>query len=189
MQIQTLSSAFEVANRGGNSTAGSIVEPAAFAALSPGQNPKNQAVTSGVTSVGDGVIALGNYAAEANNSVVILPYGAGSSTQTFTLKAYAWDVTIVDGSTYALWVPYLLASFTCTLSTFAGVANTTVNASQLFCGTIALVTGNANVSNEILSPTGNVNAHIVLDTKGCQFMEFRYAMVTATSGNALVKKM
>ena len=60
------------------------------------------------------------------------------------------------GSVPSLWIPVLLASFTVTLGTAPGIAGSDVNGSQLFATSIALVTGNANVSNEVLSPTGNV---------------------------------
>lgn len=190
MLIETRSSKFQISNPGGNSTAASIVEP-----LPSLTSPDIAAVSTGVTSVGDGVIALGGGSAGipggivAPNSLILVPYGAGSSTQTFTMKVYAWRRTLAatgPPTQFPIWVPYLLASFTVTLGTAPGLATADVNASQLFATTIVLVTGNANISNEIVSPGSNVLAHIVLDAKGAQFVEFRYAVVTATSANCLV---
>jgi hypothetical protein len=190
VQIDTRSMPFDIGNPGGNSTAGSIVEPLPQLAI-PGTT-----TTSGVTTAGDGIIAMaeqisqGGFGAMTANGLMLIPYGAGSATQTYTLKCYGWRRTLGKGETAAgLWVPFLLASFTVTLGTAPGIAGTDVNASQLFATTIALVTGNANVSNEIVSPGSNVIGHITLDAKGVQYIETRYAMVSATSGNCLVAKM
>lgn len=190
MQIDTRSMPFQIGNPGGNSTAGSIVEPLPQLAV-PGTT-----TTSGVTTAGDGIIAMaeqisqGGFGAMTSNSLMLIPYGAGSSTQTYTLKCYGWRRTIpMGGVTAGIWVPFLLASFTVTLGTAPGLAGTDVNASQLFNTTLALVAGNANVSNEIVSPGSNVIGHIILDCKGVQYVETRYAMVSATSGNCLVAKL
>jgi hypothetical protein len=103
---------------------------------------------------------------------------------------YQWDMVFSHAGNAPLWVPSLLASFTCTLCTQAGVAGTDVDNTQLFCGTIALVAGNANISNEVLSPTGNVIAHIIVDAKGAQYVETRFGTgSSATSCNCLSKKL
>jgi len=148
---------------------------------------------------GDGVIAMGgdqmHQGALAPNSLMIVPFGTGSSTQTFTMNAYGWrETTGATGTagttgTMSLWVAVELATFTCTLCTVPGIAGTDVNASQLFVGTITLGVGNANVSNEIISPTGNVVAHIILDAKGSRFVELRFAKGTNTDCNALVARL
>lgn len=199
MILQTLSAAYQVANGGGNSTATSTAVPV-YTSEASGQDPRFFALSAGVQSQGDGVVPCGELQGMAPNSVIIRPYGAGSSTNTFNLSVYGWNRVVMGptapGTTpptapiYAAWDPILLAKFVCTLNTEPGLANTPVNASQLFCGTITLSVGNANVSNEIVSPTGNVPAHIVLDVKGSQFIEFRYDRnSSATSCNALVRKM
>ncbi len=191
MILETLSGAMQVSNPGANSTAASVVQPAPFSGVTY-TDPMHAAISTGVTSVGDGVIACGELGLGAPNGLLIIPYGAGSSTNTFVLWSYGWKKTVVSGSgiTEALWIPFLLAKFTCTLCTQAGIANTPVNASQLFAGTITLSTGNANVSNEIISPTGNVIASIMLDVKGSQYVEFRFDMnSSATSANCLVARL
>lgn len=182
MQIDTRSGPFAVTNSS-NVSAASITFP-----LPTLTRPS-----------GDGVIMMGgdqmHMGALAPNSLILVPFGTGSATQTFTLNAYGWrETTGATGTagttgTQSLWVAYELATFTCTLSTVPGITGTDVNASQLFAGTITLGVGNANVSNEIISPTGNVIAHIILDAKGSRFVELRFAKGTNTDCNCLAAKV
>lgn len=138
---------------------------------------------------GTGVITMGSPDGSlTSNGLILIPFGAGSATQAFTMTVYAWYATR-GVSSNTIWVATTLASFTCTLSTVPGLAGTEVDASQLFCGTITLATGNANVSNEIISPTGNTVGHILLDAKGARRVEVRFAKGTATSANCLVQRM
>lgn len=187
MQIDTRYTNLVVTNPGGNVT-GTLTEPAPTIT-----NP--WLTTTGVTTAGDGVISMGFPISQASwsggmlaNSVKLIPFGVGSNGNTFTLKVYAWDRIQVSGN-QPLWVPTLLASFTCTHgSTMPGVANTDVNASQTFCSTIALVVGNANISNEIISPaTTSEIASIILDAKGAALVETRFTVGTNTSCNCLAK--
>lgn len=142
---------------------------------------------------GTGVIEMGFNGGVAPNGVMLVPYGVGSATNTFTLKVYGWRPTLGAQGTVLkdpLWVPFLLASFTCTLCTKTGVTSSDIDATHLFCDTIVLVTGNANVSNEIISPTGNVIANIIMDVKGVKLLELRYATGgSATSANCLAAEM
>lgn len=175
MQIETRSSPFFITNPvNGNVTAASITFP----------------VPSLSAPTGDGVIPMGHGGGTSANGLQLVPYGAGSPTNTFSLNAYGWRPTEGYGGTKPLWVAYLLASFTCTLCTVPGLAGADVDDSQLFAGTIALVVGNANISNEVISPTGNVVAHIVLDAKGSRFVEVRFGTgSSATSCNCLATRI
>ncbi len=174
MIIETTSVPLTISNPGGNITAASITFP----------------VPTLTIPTGDGVINLGLGGQMTANGLFLIPYGAGSAAQTFTMAVYAWHNTLGYGGAKQLWVAAELATFTCTLCTVPGLAGADVNASQLFCGTIALGVGNANVSNEILSPTGNVVAHILLDVKGAKLVEIRFGTgSSATSCNCLYKRI
>lgn len=198
MQIDTRGGRFAISNPGGNVARNGIVEPVPFSTITaptPQQNAPSTGVvttnqlTDGVIEMaGDGATGPGGLTA---NSLQMIPYGTGSATNTFTMKAYGWRRTGgVGANLTGLWVPYLLASFTVTLGTATGVGGCDVNASQLLATTIALVTGNANVSNEILSPTGNVIAHIILDAKGAAYVELRFSTGgVATDCNCMVAKV
>lgn len=138
-----------------------------------------------------GVITMGAGSEFSNNGLLLIPYGVGSATNTFLMSVFAWDfVHPVVTQRAQVWVAWLLASFTCTLNTVAGLAGGEVDETQLFCGTIALVSGNANISNEIVSPTGNLIASIVLDTKGAKMVQPLFARnASATSANAIYRRM
>lgn len=188
MQIDTRYTPLFVTNPGGNVT-GSLTQP----------SPTTVApwlTTTGVTTAGDGVFSMGfpiNAPSWSGgllaNSVKLIPFGVGTSGQTFTLAVYGWDLAQPAGSSAStpLWVPTLLASFTCTHGTQVGIANSVVGSTQNFCGTIALVTGNANVSNEVLSAGTGLISHIIVDAKGSALVECRFTVGTNTSCNTLAK--
>lgn len=195
MLLETLSGRMQVTNPDGNSTATSLSNPTA-SVTSPDKRDPTTGVSATTNGITNGVILCGAGGASAPNGLLIIPFGAGSPTNTFILWAYGWKRTGATGSSglpQAIWIPFVLASFTCTFGNRTGVANTPVDASQLFCGTIALASafsGNANVSNEVVSPTGNTVGHILLDVKGSEFVEFRFDRnSSATSCNALVSPM
>ncbi len=177
MEIDTRSAPFFLAYPTANSTATSITFP----------------VPTLTEPTGDGVIGMnrssgysGEYSA---NGLIIIPYGAGSATNTMLMNCYGWRPTI-GRLAKPLWVAFELATFTVTLCTVPGIAGADVNESQLFAGTISLGVGTANVSNEIVSPTGNVVGHILLDTKGCVLVQILFDRnSSSTSCNALVARM
>ncbi len=138
-----------------------------------------------------GVIPMGQGGQTASNGLQFLPYGAGVATNTFLMSVFAWDlIHAYDDGNVPYWTAWPLATFTCTLCTLTGKAGSDVNASQLYCGTIALVIGNANISNEIISPTGNMKASITMDAKGCQLVQVLFDRNdSATSANALWRRI
>ncbi len=160
-----------------------------------GSAPTNPAWTK-TKPTGDGVIDMGQMGsadgAYSRNGLLLLPYGVGSG-QNFLMTAFAWDVMKAKiAGNKDLWVAWPLAAFACTLNALHGLADTDVGLSDLGVGTITLTSGfgNANVSNEIVSPTGDFQASIVLDTKGAKLVELRFAMNSAaTSANCMVRRI
>jgi hypothetical protein len=146
---------------------------------------------SPTTGPAAGVIPLGAGGATSPNGLKLIPFGTDTSAQTFLMSVFAIERILGGPAGVAdSWTHHLLASFTCTLCTKAGLANTAVNGSQLYCGTIALGVGNANVSCEVVSPTGNQAAHVVIDTKGAELVKVLFALnSSAASMNALWGKV
>ena len=181
-RILTASAPLFLANGATNSTtAGTSIASPAPTTTKPG---------------GAGIINMGDPdGAVSSNGLIILPFGAGVATNTFLMSVFAWDLNKpVGAGNQDLWIAWPLATFTCTLCTVAGVANTDINASQLFCDTITLNVGNANVSMEIISPatngSANLIASIILDTKGAKKVGILFAMNgSATSANAAVRRL
>jgi hypothetical protein len=182
VQIDTRSTQLFLANPTADSTtAGTSIANPAAQMNSPGGLP--------------GAINMGAGGDMSSNGLLILPFGVGSAGNTFLMSAFAWDEVrgnnpnAIPGGV-SLWVAWILASFTCTLNTNTGQAGTDVDNTHNFVGTIVLGVGNANISNEIISPTGNVNASILLDTKGAKYVQLLFAMNgSSTAANALVRRM
>lgn len=138
-----------------------------------------------------GTIDLAALGPDAANALRIHPFGVGGATNTFLMAVYGCDKVLAAGpGTAPAWHYFLLAGFTCTLGTKTGVAGSAVGANQNYCGTIALLVGNANVSTETLSPNTNNEAHVLVDCKGSQFVKVLFAMNgSATSANCVYRRV
>lgn len=123
------------------------------------------------------------------NSLIIKPYGAGANNATFSFRVIGWrkvdEAAVPDTS---VWDPTVLVELACTLSsTPIGLAGKVIAATDLFADTIVLTTGNDDVSCDIVSPTGDVAAHAVVDMKGFTKIEITFTTGgSATNCNALV---
>lgn len=122
------------------------------------------------------------------NSLIIKPYGAGANNATFSLRVIGWRKVDEGDPATVVWDPTVLVELACTLSsTPIGLAGKVILATDLFADTIALTTGNDDVSCDIVSPTGDVAAHAVVDLKGFTKIEITFTTgASATNCNALV---
>jgi len=127
---------------------------------------------------GAGVIELcsPDKGAVAQNGIVLIPYGTGSDNNTFELRVIGWRLVTNDEGKAGLWIPVLLVELHCTLSAAVGVAGATVVNTERFADTISLTTGNDDVSVDIVSPTGEIIAHAMLDLKGFNLVETTFSI-------------
>jgi len=138
---------------------------------------------------GNAVIDLST-GGEVINNIIIVPFGTDAADETFKLRCIGWWFIGTKGSGTEVWIPILLSEVTCTLSATVGVATGDIDNTEFFVDTLVLDTGNANISTEIVSPTGDEIAHIVQDVKGFAKSELTFDRnSSAASCNALVKKM
>lgn len=119
-----------------------------------------------------GRITLGNNRGPRFRGVTIMPYGRGDDNSTFDYRLYGVRRVMVkdsNGGEMGLDCSiHLLASGTCTLSTFTGVATGLLGTTDRHCDTItftatALLTylaGVFGVSPSYFSPTGNTPGEI-----------------------------
>jgi hypothetical protein len=124
------------------------------------------------------------------NVVMLVPYGAGSDTNTFSMRVIGWTLISEGSRDTEQWRPMVLGEFLCTLSTQVGLAGRLVANTDRYCDTIALVgtTGNDDVSIDIVSPANDTAGHVVVDMKGAQKLEVTFTTGgSATSCNCLVK--
>ncbi len=139
---------------------------------------------------GDGVINMGAGGSLTANGIKFTPFGAGVATNTFLMAVFAWEHVKSKAGSKEQWHADLLAAFTCTLCTLTGLAGCDVDASHLYCDTITETSGNPNVSNEVVSPTGNVSAHILVDSKAPRLIQVLFALNnSATGANSLFRKL
>lgn len=142
------------------------------------------------TATGASVIELSNNGMCGPSAAKIVPFGTTTNDNTFNVRVIGWE-RLPYPSGLDLWVPTTLAEVTATLGTSPGVDGTLVTSSNLFADTLVLVTGNANVSMEIISPANDTIAHFIVSLKGSMKLELSFSIAggTATDMNALVKLM
>lgn len=124
----------------------------------------------------------------AQNGMVLLLYGLGADNDTMSCRVIGWRSVGENDVTTGLWIPVILCEFAAVLSGATGVAGATILNTERFADTITLTTGNDDVSVDIVSPTGDVIAHAMMDLKGFQKVEltFKLGGTPPTSMNALV---
>lgn len=127
-----------------------------------------------------GVVDLRRVGGSVYDNVALVFYGTGNDNDTFDARVIGWR------KVSTLWVPVPLCQLTATLSAAVGVASAAVLDTERFADTVALAAGyNANVSAEVVTPTGDVVAHVCLDTKGFTLLEVTFDLTGATDANAL----
>ncbi len=174
MRIETLSQPYFRA-RSVNQTSASFVSKVPTLT-----EPVGDAATATGASVID--FMAGGEGTFVQNGAMIVPYGTGADTNTFSVRIIAWKPF------GTLWVPVLLAELLCTLSSGNPGAGTAIPSTMLFAETITLTHGNANVSIDVVSPAASgVIAHALLDLKGATKIELSFQTgSSATDCNALI---
>ena len=127
-----------------------------------------------------------------SNGIRVMPYGTGAENTTFSLRVIGWSK--IDANPFdinkTLWIPVVLCELLCTLSTVVGVATKCIVATERFADTLAVTTGSTGVTLDAVSPTGNVAAHALVDTKGHRKIEITFTTGgSATDMNCLVAKL
>lgn len=148
-------------------------------------------VADAATATGQATIDLrgGTADAPAQNLAKFVFYGTGDENDVFAARIIGWSVLKgVVGTSKDLWIPVVLAELTCTMSATTGAAGGVLATTDLFVDTLVLVTGNEDVSIDIVSPTADEIAHCVVDLKGFQKVEVTFDTTTGdpTGANALV---
>jgi hypothetical protein len=131
----------------------------------------------------------------------VMFYGEGADDTTFDVRIIGWDKTI-DVSGKPLWVPQILCTLSCTLSTVVGIAGSYLTADERIADTLvvhATVAPQATYTDlvsaaaatrgtvEIFSPANNLVAWANVKLHGCRKVEFSFDMTGATNGNVLFR--
>ena len=135
-------------------------------------------IPTGTEPSGNGVIELGTGGGLTQNGILLMPYATAGDNDTFSMRLIGWR-RLGENTQTLLWIPVVLCELALTASTVVGVAGRVIAATERFADTITLVTGNDDISIDIVSPTGNVAAHAVADLKGSQKVELTFDSTAA----------
>jgi hypothetical protein len=199
---------WSLSNPGGDSTAASFVSRIPTTT----KPPANAVAASGLAVIGDGVIAVGTEGSYAPICLQLVGIGQ-AATNTFKTNVYGWLDTSQFGNAenglaaaptnpVSLWTPILLATYTWTLGTASGVANSDIGASEVFATSVLQTygpvygTGPAQSmqiayagGGQIYSPGSNAIAMVELLTEGFSYLEVTFNMnSSASSANCLYRK-
>lgn len=149
---------------------------------------------------GTGVIPFGDGGSECPGHVLLLPFGTGASTNTFSMKVLGWHGTFFStiNPEVNLWVPVVLATYQATLGTATGVANSDIDSSHFFATTITISGAGVGVTSGmaatsldwfVVSPGSNDIGVIVQPSFGFKLLEVIFTTGgSATACNALYCK-
>lgn len=140
---------------------------------------------------GVGVFDISNNGNVTTNALRVQFFGAGSATNTFKCRILGWNKTPRGSAANDIYTYCTLTEVTVTLGTATGVNGTPIVATNLFADSISLATGfNDDVDVSITAPGTNVPAHLIVDTKGCELIEFLFHRnSSATDCNALFGRL
>ncbi len=147
----------------------------------------------------DGVWRAGHDGAFAAQRLFLLPYCNGQPGTNFSMRIYGWrgiDNNAKMGQTgtsYLVWVPYLLAEFACISCNRFGPPSTNppggvqrlIPPSYAMCDTITLTQGALGLTGEIDStgPGTDLIAFAILELRGSRYFQFDF---NATDPNVLM---
>lgn len=131
-------------------------------------------------------LTLGAQADVVPNTVLLKFFGAGADNTTGACRVYGLRACRDASNAVVSYTHVLLASYTFILSADVGVAGGLVGASERYADSITRVAGIENVSDQLLSPTGDISGHVLVDCKGHEFLFVELTTGgSATSVNAL----
>jgi hypothetical protein len=123
----------------------------------------------------------------SQNGVKIAFYGTGTNGQTFNCKVYGWTPVLLQNQPLQeTWISILMCELQATLDSNLPGVDAVITSGMLFASQITIVTGNANVSVEVVTNSSDDVAHAMVDMKGARRMELTFKVGTATDANALV---
>lgn len=159
------------------------------------------AKTAGVTTKPSGnlVYPIADPGYSFRSRVRVFPIGIGADGDAFSIRVWGWN-RCGSGNDVGgiIWIPSILGEFTCTLSTFVGVAGSPVLNTERFADTLGLVakigepTTTANTTRdgltELYSPENNTPAWVEFSLRGAELLEFDFDQTTNTpTMNALLQ--
>ena len=114
--------------------------------------------------------------------LALTPFGTDAANETFDIEVYGWSLC---GDVY---VPHALGGYRCTLGAKTGVDGSDIEDEELFADTIAASATPVDDPDVIIdSPTGDYIGQIFIPTRGHEFLEVTFDLITAASANVLYR--
>jgi hypothetical protein len=137
---------------------------------------------------GSGVIQWRNIGDDtAPNAILFEPYGTGADNSTFDFRLIGWSAAPAPGLT-TLWRPTRLFAATATLSAMVGIAGAALIETERSVDTIASVVSWLSAV-EYSSPTGDLQASVLIDGLGFELLQFSVDLTGATGANFLYRRV
>lgn len=150
----------------------------------------------GVAAVGDGVLRMGADGEYTCQSVRLKPFGLGGVGGIFTMQVLAWTPDtghIFGGAPYQsvppnkVWLKSTLATYNVVLGTDAGPFGGDLGTNYNFANAVTLASGPAAVvMGAVINDWFFLAGEIYMPTFGARYLEFLFALGTATGANCLV---
>jgi len=116
----------------------------------------------------------------------IVPYATAANNVTGDIRILGWNRNAVSPLSSTVWTPQILAQLGVVAGNMAGDAFET---GAFMADTITLTYGAAAADGfygaGIISPANDVPGSIIINTRGCQVIEFQFDVGTATAMNTL----
>lgn len=146
---------------------------------------------------GDGVVPMGDAGNYSPKHLKLIPYGVGSSTNTFAMKVLGWRPTRLNIG-LPLWIPVELCTYAVTVGTGTGVAGADLTTTSLFATTITSTGGPTFITTGAppicpdwcqISPGTNAIGMICQESFGFPLLEIIFTTGgSITSANSLYAK-
>lgn len=135
---------------------------------------------------GDGIFTAGLGGATGPQSILILPYCAGSPQSTFTMRLWAWRHFGATGdAANVIWLPILVAELECIAGQAQGLWSRLLTPTEFLADTITLASPAVlGPYDRIHSPANGTIGFVRLDPEGAQKIQFDFKAGSG-SGNAL----
>lgn len=141
-----------------------------FVASQPGGRP--------TMASGQGLYDFGSLIVPSE--VAIVPFGVGNANLTVKLRVWGFRASVGG------FIGVLLWAGTCTLCDTTGTAGFDVVNTDKYCDAITTTVGTENVDCRTVSPGSELPAHVMVRTKGSEFLVLDFDKDGATSVNAIV---
>ena len=156
--------------------------------------------SSPTVSAAGGIWGAGTGGDRAPYRIKLFPYCEGNPGSMFRMRLYGWDHIGVDPFAF-VWLPYLIAEFTCIACTRGGPpaavagqqAFRLIAETERFCDTMTLTAGTLGVSqvDGVVCSTGpgtNLIAWAIVDLAGCRKFQFDFEQTDPVTMNVLWSK-